>query len=133
MYVPNKEPGPHFFLIPLSKYKGKVPFIITDIFEQVQKLNSTEKEGVFRLSGQHNDVISLCKELDNGIVDWSKYDSNTIECSFKKYLENLSVFDPLIPESLEEEIETAIDKIPDDQIGKYYHDLISNNFNVMKL
>ena len=130
MYVPNKEPGPHFFLIPLCKYRGKVPFIITDIIKQLQKLNSQTSEGIFRIPGQQNLITNLCKELDNGrIVDWTHYESKVIESAFKKYLENLSKFDPLIPENIEEEVVSAAEQIPEDQIGQHYHDFISNNYS----
>lgn len=130
MFVPNKEPGPHFFLIPLCKYKGKVPFIITDIFKQLLKLNSQLSEGILRKKGKEDLITNLCKELDNGRVnDWTHYESEVIECAFKKYLTNLSIFDPLIPENIEEEIVLAAEQIPEDQIGQHYHDFILNNYS----
>lgn len=130
MYVPNPSPGPHFFLVPLDKYKGKVPFIITDILNQLENLKSQENQGIFRIQGQQQDITNLCKELDNGhVTDWSKYNSKAVESAFKKYLENLAVFDPLIPENIEKDIESAVEHIEPDNIGKHLHDLISDKYS----
>lgn len=119
MSLTDSQPGPHFFSMPLSGYRGKIPFVLTDLISRLEELNADQQEGIFRLSGRKSDVEKISALMDRGrIRDWSQYpdfDANTVACALKKYLQSLSGTDPLIGRDISDEISSAIQLLSDDQ------------------
>ena len=59
MSIIDTQPGPHFFSMPLSSYRGKIPFIITDLISRLESMQADQQEGIFRLSGRKSDVDKI--------------------------------------------------------------------------
>lgn len=104
------RPGPHFFTKKLELYRGKVPFIITDIINEMEKLKSSQVEGIFRLSAQKTTVENLCLLLDIGRVsNFQGYEEpHIMACVIKRYIRELSLLDPLISADIAEDINTEV-------------------------
>lgn len=96
----------HLWDQPLSSYKGKIPFIISDLIFQLKKMECYKVEGIFRQNGAENDVKKLISALDNGrVTDWSCFtDVHSLTSTLKKYCVTLSESSPLIQRSVTEKI-----------------------------
>lgn len=116
MSLVDKAPGPHFFTKPLVSYDGKVPFIVTDLIAQLQALEASKAEGIFRLSAQKSKVEELCLALDRGRVkDLSNItDVHLVAGALKRYIRELSMLDPLIGADIADDVLTAIQSSADD-------------------
>ncbi|EAY05197.1 RhoGAP domain containing protein [Trichomonas vaginalis G3] len=101
--------APRFFSRQPEQFGGKIPFIVTDIIDELRKQNATDAEGIFRLSGSAAQVTELLLELDSGRVkDWSKYNSvHTIACTLKKYFREMIPNYPLFPHSIYGDLQDA--------------------------
>ena len=132
MSLADPQPGPHFFTKKLEEYHGKVPYIITDLIAEMEKLNSSQVEGIFRLSAQKSTVESLCLQLDRGPVhDFRGYeDPHVIACAIKRYIRELSLIDPLIGADIADDMSTQVQCLAgDDKINKVFQDLIDKSPN----
>ena len=116
MSLVDKAPGPHFFTRPLASYNGKVPFIVTDLIGQLEALEASKVEGIFRLSAQKSKVEELCMALDRGrIKDFSEItDVHLVAGALKRYIRELSMLDPLIGTDISDDVLTAIQSAADD-------------------
>jgi hypothetical protein len=87
-----------YFDAPPEDFHGKLPFPLTDIIGELQKRNSKDVEGIFRLNGSDTDIRRLCEELNNGRVEnWGRYeDVHTIACALKRYFRHMSEREPLL-------------------------------------
>lgn len=130
MTLINSYPGPHFFTKKLDLYCGKVPFIITDIINEMDKLKSSQVEGIFRLSAQKTTVENLCLLLDKGrVTNFQGYEEpHIMACVIKRYIRELSLLDPLIDATIAEDINTEVQIHTDDpQIFLNIQRLIDKN------
>ncbi|KAH0786525.1 RhoGAP domain containing protein [Histomonas meleagridis] len=104
--------------MPLHNYKGKIPFIITNLINRLEERNADQQEGIFRLSGRKSEVDRICTFMDRApVTDWTQFedmDNNVIACALKKYLQNLSSFDPLIGKDISDEVNSTIQLFSED-------------------
>ena len=89
----------HIWQQPPEAYQGKVPFIVSDLIEQLTKLNAQNVEGIFRLNGSDRLTKELIEEMDTRrITDWSKYQNvHTLATALKRYFRTMSTTDPIVP------------------------------------
>ncbi|KAK8896255.1 Rho GTPase-activating protein 15 [Tritrichomonas musculus] len=130
MTLIDPRPGPHFFTKKLNLFYGKVPFIITDIINEMEKLNSSQVEGIFRLSAQKTTVENLCLQLDTGrVFNYQGYEEpHIMACVIKRYIRELSLIDPLISSDIAEDINTEVQThTGDPQIYTNIQKLIDKN------
>ena len=82
-----------------EKFKGKIPFVVTDIVRRLEVLHVQDQEGIFRLAGSDLKAKALTEILNKGpIKSWSPdYDVHTVGTVFKRYFRYLADKDPLIP------------------------------------
>lgn len=106
MFVYNQEPGPHFFSMPLKKYNGKVPFILTTCIDQLNITQAELREGVFRIPSSKDNFNTVCRSFDKGNIPKEQlpYEKNMADSVLKRYLHNLSYIDPLIPAQVTDKI-----------------------------
>lgn len=135
MTLADPNPGPHFFTKKLELYCGKVPFIITDVLEQMKKSNASQSEGIFRLSAQKTTVENLCGMLDKGPLEsFSGFEEpHLLACVIKRYIRELSLLDPLISVDIADDINTEIQvHMGDESIYQNLQNLIDKNPNKTK-
>lgn len=78
-------------------FRGKIPYIVSDIITQLENLHAERVVGIFRLNGSDSLCKTLIEELSRGpVTDWSKYDVNTIATCLKRYFRQMAIQDPLI-------------------------------------
>lgn len=101
--------APRFFTRLPEQFGGKIPFIVTDIIDELRRENASDSEGIFRLSGSAAQVTELLLELDAGRVkDWSRYNSvHTIACTLKKYFREMIPQNPLFPHAIYNDLHEA--------------------------
>lgn len=89
----------HFFTQPLSFFHGKIPFIVSDLINELKKRDCQNVQGLFRLNGSDAVTKELCDELDRGkIMDWSKYSEiHAVSTALKRYFRGIKDFDPILP------------------------------------
>ena len=104
---------PRFFSRLPEQFGGKVPFIVTDLINQLRELNAVETEGIFRKNGSAHDLTELSKQLDNGrIKDWSQFKNvHTLACCLKRYFRDMIPNNPLFPHNVYSQLVT-IPQIP---------------------
>lgn len=108
---------PQYFARSPDEFGGKIPFIVTDLIAQLNKMDCKNHEGIFRISGSARDIAELAYELNqNRITDWSPYIQNihTISGTLKKYFRELVSTDPLLPYEHFKEMTDIPDKYHDD-------------------
>ena len=105
---------PRFFSRLPEEFGGKIPFIVTDLIDQLRLMNASDIQGLFRLNGGAREMTELAQELDKGrIADWSKYKNpHAIACVLKKYFKEKMPNDPLFPYSIYNDLLT-IPQLPD--------------------
>ncbi|KAI9299633.1 Rho GTPase activation protein, partial [Cunninghamella echinulata] len=90
------------FIMNLQKEQGidlKIPKIVTFLAETVHQLNGQQSEGIFRVSGDADDVTDLRVRIENGNYDASGITDPNVPASLLKYwLRDLA--EPLIPSEL---------------------------------
>ena len=101
----NKE-APRFFSRLPEQFGGKIPFIVTDLIDQLRSMNAVEVEGLFRLNGGAREMTELTQQLDKGRVqDWSQYKNvHTIACCLKKYFREMVPYNPLFPHDVYQDL-----------------------------
>ncbi|OHS96714.1 RhoGAP domain containing protein [Tritrichomonas foetus] len=102
--------GEKFFGLNFDEYKGKIPYIVSDLIAKLDELQAEEFEGIFRKSGLRTTIDELCQVLDeNRIKEWEPkfLDLNVIACALKRFISNLSYFDPLIDDNMEIKLKDA--------------------------
>ena len=109
--------SPQFFSRSPEQFGGKIPFVVTDMIDQLRALDAANSEGIFRLSGSAKDISDLASAFDLGrISDWSKYKNiTTIACTLKKYFRDKVTHDPILPFSRFNEIIEIPDKAKSDE------------------
>lgn len=97
---------PQFFSRQPEDFGGKIPFIVSDLVEQLKKLNADQVKGIFRLSGSARDSSLLCANLDTGrVTDWSIYtDPHCITGALKRYFREKTNDSPFFPYTVYDEI-----------------------------
>ena len=90
---------PRCFELPPEKFRGKIPFIVSDIVNELKKRKCEEVEGIFRHNGSDTGIKQLINEFNYGqIQDWSKYtEIHILSVTLKRYLRRIADFEPLIP------------------------------------
>ncbi|OHT00514.1 RhoGAP domain containing protein [Tritrichomonas foetus] len=132
MTLADPKDGPHFFTKKLEEYQGKVPYIITDLIDEMEKLNSSQVEGIFRLSAQKSTVEKLCLMMDSGrVTDFEGFEEpHIIACALKRYIRELSLLDPLIGADIADDINTQVQCLSGDpKIYEAFKELIDKNPN----
>ena len=89
----------HFWQQPPEVYQGKIPFIVSDLIQQLVNLKAEKIEGIFRLNGSDKLIKELIEELDKQrITDWSKFQNvHTIATALKRYFRAMATIEPVIP------------------------------------
>lgn len=87
------------FYLPIADYRGKIPFIITDLVTQLKLNDCFKVEGIFRLSSALSKLKELVNVLNSGrVTDWSSFNQPILlACALKQYLRDISTSHPLIP------------------------------------
>lgn len=100
-----------FFEIPPEKFNGKIPFIVTDLIEEMKRRKVENIQGIFRLNGSDVRCRELIENLNNGrVTNFSKYsDINTLSTVLKRYFRKMSESGPLIPFSLYKKLISVMD------------------------
>ena len=113
----------HFWQQPPEAFQGKLPFIVTDLIQQILKKNGENIEGIFRLNGSDSKTKILIEHLDNGpIKDWSQFeDIHTISTALKRYFRQLSKQEPLMPFRLYDQCIEASKCNINESISKFIH------------
>ncbi|OHS99469.1 RhoGAP domain containing protein [Tritrichomonas foetus] len=93
-----------FFEIPPERFSGKIPFIVTDLIQEMRRRNCEKVVGLFRLNGSDVRCKQLIEELNKGrVTDFSHItDIHTIATVLKRYFRRMSEHDPLIPFTIAE-------------------------------
>lgn len=89
----------HFLKLKLQEYGARIPYIVSDLIQQLYAVQAYNVEGIFRLSGSSTKIDQCLEELDRGRdVDWSKYNDSaiTLACVLKAYFRTLSETEPLL-------------------------------------
>jgi hypothetical protein len=89
----------HLWQEPPESYQGKVPFIVSDLIQQLINLKAEKVEGIFRLNGSDRLTKELIEDLDKQrITNWSKYHNvHTIATALKRYFRAMATVEPIIP------------------------------------
>jgi hypothetical protein len=96
-------------------YGGKIPFIVTDLIEELTRRDAGRVIGIFRLNGSDTQTRELIAALDQGRVhDWSKFDVHSIATALKRYFRQIGEMHPLIPFEIYDCI-IAIAQLPCDE------------------
>lgn len=94
--------SPNYFDAKPERFNGKIPFILSDLINEMKKRNVEKKEGIFRLNGsdtQCRELIECFNKTNN--VDLSIYqDINTLSTVLKRYFGKMSDTNSLIPNDL---------------------------------
>ena len=113
---------PNFFSRSPEEFGGKIPFIVTDLIDQLKLMKAAENEGIFRLNGGAREMTELSQELDKGrIKDWSKYKNpHALACVLKRYFKEKIPDDPLFPYNVYNDL-ISIPQLPDkhSQVSKF--------------
>jgi hypothetical protein len=114
---------PGFFLLPIATYRGKIPFIVTDLLSHLRAINAFSQKGIFRVAGVKSEVAVLVEHLDKDRVrDWSKFTNpNTIAAACKRWFHDQAAEDPLIPKALADEFMEVPDaeKTPEEVVRDF--------------
>lgn len=88
-----------FFSQRPEAYGDKIPFIVTDLINELHKRNAADVEGIFRLAGSDRETKELISEFSKGqVASYDNYDVNTLATCLKRYFMRMSeVSQPLIP------------------------------------
>lgn len=107
----------HYFSLPPDAYKGKIPFIVTELIQELEKRHADDVNGIFRLNGSDMKVKELIKEFDTGIIpNLSLYPNiHDISTTLKRYFRAMIDTDPLIPFEHYEAVITAMGLKDNDQ------------------
>jgi hypothetical protein len=91
-----------FFELPPERFNGKIPFILTNIVDELNRLHAEEVEGLFRLSGHELEMNNLIALFDQGPVSQfpQKLSIHSLAGVIKRYLRKMAVRDGLIPTDL---------------------------------
>lgn len=113
----------HFFDMPPEAFHGKIPFIVTDLIDELKRRNCEKVVGIFRLNGADTRINQLIAELDKGRVqDWEKYtqpeDINVIACTLKRYFRKMSEKEPLATHELYTCFIAVMENIKTDPLAK---------------
>lgn len=89
----------HLFTISIEAYNGKIPFIVSDIINELKKRHSEKVEGIFRLNGSDSRIKELISELNRGpISSWDNIkDVHTLSTTLKRYFREMTESRPIIP------------------------------------
>lgn len=100
-----------FFEIPPERFNGKIPFIISDLINEMKRRKVENIQGIFRLNGSDVRCKELIENFNNGqVTDFTKYnDINTLSTVLKRYFRKMSENGPLIPFSLYKNIIKIMD------------------------
>lgn len=100
----------HFFEMAPEAFNGKIPFIVSDLINQLKERHAEDVEGVFRLNGSDVRIKELISEIDRGpIENWAKYtDIHDIATTLKRYFREMLTHEPLFPFELFECITAAM-------------------------
>lgn len=125
---------PQFFSRQPEEFGGKIPFIVSDLVEQLKKLNADQVKGIFRLSGSARDASLLCAYLDTGrVTNWSLFtDPHTLTGALKRYFREKTSDSPFFAYLLYNEI-TSITKITQESkqieiIQKVFQPFLGHDF-----
>ena len=96
----------HIWQQPPEAYQGKIPFVVSDMIDQMKHMHCEKVEGIFRLNGSDILTKRLIEALDAGrIKDWSKYQNvHTVATALKRYFRSMATTEPIIPFRLYNEI-----------------------------
>ena len=99
-----------YFEVPPEKFNGKIPYIVSDLIEEMKRRKVEKIQGIFRLNGSDVRCKELIDSLNNGrVTDFSQYsDINTLSTVLKRYFRKMSEANPLFPFSLYNKIISAM-------------------------
>lgn len=100
-----------YFEAPPEKFNGKIPFIVSDLINEMKRRKVENIQGIFRLNGSDLRCKELIETLNNKrVTDFSQYnDINTLSTVLKRYFRKMSENGPLIPFSLYKQIVKIMD------------------------
>jgi Rho GTPase-activating protein 10 len=77
----------HFFDLPLESFRGKVPFVVTDLIAELRRRNCHATEGLMRLSGSVQAIDELVAEMDHArVLNFSRIeDIHVLAGTLKRY------------------------------------------------
>jgi len=95
-----------FFTRPPEIFMGKIPFIVSDLIEELIRRKSDTFEGIFRLNGSDTKVRQLIEKFENGHVSDIQEirDIHTISTTLKRYFRNMLNTKPLISDEVFEKL-----------------------------
>ena len=88
----------HCFTILPEEFFGKIPFIVSNIIEELRERHCNRVEGIFRQNGTDGQIKALTEKLDKGpVTDWSSFsDIHTITTTLKRYFSTMATQEPLL-------------------------------------
>lgn len=116
IYIMN-ENSHHFFSKPPESFRGKLPFIVVNLVNEIKRRDAMKEVGILRRSGDENEIKNLISLLDEQAnVDLNPFATHTVACVFKRYFRMMSENEPLIPFDLFDCIAATI------EFAKKYND-----------
>jgi hypothetical protein len=89
----------NFFELPPERFNGKIPFVVSDLIDQLTIRHADDLEGVFRLNGPNTEIVQLSARLSRGrITTWPEdVNPHTLTGTLKRYLAKMAEREALIP------------------------------------
>jgi hypothetical protein len=91
-----------FFSLPITFYHGRIPFIMSDLLQQLDSIDGASSPDLFDGKANPSNVTDLTHKLDHGrISDWSRFrDVSTLSAALLKFLDALTATEALISEEI---------------------------------
>ena len=98
LFDTTNKPAMRCFTILPEEFFGKIPFIVSNLIEQLRERHCNRVEGIFRLNGNDAQIKALTEKLDKGpVTDWAAFgDIHTITTTLKRYFSTMATQEPLL-------------------------------------